>query len=64
MDTTLLLAVNLGLNTSCECSGVPKFANVCEIGDFRQGKASNSDEIWIFQLFGKVFLHMYTAFVT
>ena len=32
------------LNTSHECSGTPKFADVYEIGDFRQGKAKNSDQ--------------------
>ena len=44
MDTNLLLAVSIGLNTSHECNGTPKFADVYEIGDFRQGKAKNSDQ--------------------
>ena len=53
MDTNLLLAVSIGLNTSHECSGTPKFADVYEIGDFRQGKAKNSDKSLILQAFGK-----------
>ena len=41
-----------------------KFSGVSEIGDLRQDKAENSDEIWMLQLFGKVFLCMNTAFVS
>ena len=44
MDTRLLLAICLGLNTSRECIGIPKFTGVCEIDDFKQAKAENSDE--------------------
>ena len=64
MDTKLLLGVSLGPNASHVCSGIPKFSGVSEIGNLRQEKAENSDEIWILQLFGKVFLCMHTAFVS
>ena len=64
MDPTLVLNISLDSSASPECSGVPKFSGVSEIGDLRQDKAENSDEIWMLQLFGKVFLCMNTAFVS
>ena len=64
MDTNLLLAVSIGLNTSHECSGTPKFADVCEIGDFRQGKAENPDEILILQTFGKLLFYLHLGFLS
>ena len=49
MDPTLLLSVSLDSSALLESSGVPKFSDVSEIGDFRQAKAENSDEIWMLQ---------------
>ena len=64
MDTTLLLDISLAPNASLVCSGIPKFSGVSKIGDFRQDKAENSDEIWMLQLFGKVFSYMHTGLVS
>ena len=44
MDAPLILTFVLELDLPCRGSGEPKFINVCEIGDFRQAKAKNSDE--------------------
>ena len=64
MDRTWVVVFSLGLNLSRESSGIPKFSGVSKIGDFRQDKAENSDEIWMLQLFGKVFSYMHTGLVS
>ena len=49
MDRTQVVDFYLDLNSSHESSGVPKFSDVSEIGDFRQGQAENLAENLIFQ---------------
>ena len=44
MDAKLIVTFVLDLDLPCRGSGIPKFIGVCEIGDFRQAKAKNSDE--------------------
>ena len=44
MDAKLIVTFVLDLDLPCRGSGIPKFSGVCEIGDFRQGKAENSDK--------------------
>ena len=53
MDTTLAVSLSLDLNASPESSGTPIFSGFSEIDDLRQGKAKNSDENLILQLFAK-----------
>ena len=62
MDRTWVVEFSLGLNPSRESSGIPKFSGVSEIGDFRQDKAENSDQIWMLQVFGKVFSYLQRGF--
>ena len=50
MDTTLVVGLSLGLNASRKSSGVPKFSDVGEIGDFRQAKTENFSENKLLQL--------------
>ena len=38
MDTTPAVSLSLGLNASPKSSGVPKFGDVSEIGDFQASK--------------------------
>ena len=44
MDASLILTFVLDLDLSCRGSGIPKFAEVCEIGNLTQATAKNSDE--------------------
>ena len=64
MDTKLVLAFVLELDLSCRASGVPIFSGFSEFWLFRQAKAKNSDKYLILQLFGKLFLHLHSGFLS
>ena len=64
MDNKLVLAFVLELDLSCGASGVLIFSGFSEFWLFRQAKAKNSDEYLILQIFGKLFLHLHSRFLS
>ena len=54
MDTNLAVSLYSVFNASPESSGIPIFSSFSEIGDLRQAKTKNSDEIWSFLSIWKV----------
>ena len=64
MDRTLVLSVGLDLDLSCRGGGLAIFSGLSEIGDLRQAKAKNSDEYLILHMFGKLFLHLHSGFLS
>ena len=64
MDRTLVLSVGLDLDLSCRGGGLAIFSGLSEISNLRQAKAKNSDEYVILQIFGKLFLHLHSRFLS
>ena len=64
MDPTLVLNISLDSSASPECSGVPKFSGVSEIGDLRQAKAVNPMKIGYYNDFAKLFLCLHNEFLS
>ena len=54
----------MGFGVVPRTSGIPKFCGVSEIGDLRQDKAENSNEIWKLQFVWKgIFIYAHRVFV-